>query len=197
MNRLLLVRHGETSWNAAKKLQGQADIELSELGREQAMELAPLLQRWAPTTVRTSDLQRARQTAALLGWPGATLDEGWREADLGEWTSRRVLDITAEDGERYQRWRNGIEAPPGGESMANFRKRISAAIDLLREHSGDVLVVTHGGAIRVAVGITLGLSADRIVAVEPGSLTVLDMSASPRLLAYNLTPFAVHTQTTD
>ena len=81
--------------------------------------------------------------------------------------------------------------------MLRFRERIGAAIDALRERSGDVLVVTHGGSIRAVLGIALGLSADRIVAVEPCSLTVLDMSSSPRLLAYNLTPFAVEAQTTD
>lgn len=197
MKRMLLVRHGETAWNAAKVLQGQADIQLSPRGGEQALALAPILARWAPQEAWVSDLKRARQTAELLGWPHATLDPRWREADLGEWTSRRVQDLTAEDAVRYQRWRDGSEAPPGGESMSAFRERIGAALEALRDRSGDVLVVTHGGVIRAALGIALGLSADRIVAVEPCSLTVLDMSSSPRLLAYNLTPFALDAQATD
>ncbi len=197
MNRLLLVRHGETSWNALKLLQGQADIELSERGQAQARALAPLLQRWAPDDVWASDLQRARQTVALLGWPDAAVDARWREADLGEWTSRRVHDLTGADARRYQRWRNGLEAPPGGESMAAFRARIGAAIDALRDRAGTVLVVTHGGAIRAALNVLLELGSDRIVAVEPCSLTALDMSAGPRLLAYNVTPFSVESQTTD
>jgi glucosyl-3-phosphoglycerate phosphatase len=197
MKRLLLVRHGETAWNAAKVLQGQADIELSERGHEQARALGPMLERWAPDEAWTSDLKRARQTATLVGWPKASVDPRWREADLGEWTSKRVHDLTAKDAAHYQRWRNGLDAPPGGESMVTFRERIGAALDALRERSGDVLVVTHGGAIRAVLGIALGLTSDRIVAVEPCSLTALDMSSSPRLLAYNVTPFAVEAQTTD
>jgi glucosyl-3-phosphoglycerate phosphatase len=81
--------------------------------------------------------------------------------------------------------------------MADFCARISAAIDALRDCAGTVLVVTHGGAIRAALKVALGLSSDRIVAVEPCSLSALDMSASPRLLAYNVTHFSVESQTTD
>jgi glucosyl-3-phosphoglycerate phosphatase len=197
MKRLLLVRHGETAWNAAKVLQGQADIALSEIGREQARALTPLLQRWAPDEAWTSDLQRARQTAALLGWPRAQIDGRWREADLGEWTGRPAHELVAHDAQRYQGWRDGRDSPPGGEAMVAFRERIGAALAALRERHGQVLVVTHGGAIRAALALTLGLTSDRIVGVEPGSLTVLDMESNPRLLAYNLTPFAFETQTTD
>ncbi|MDO9095859.1 MAG: histidine phosphatase family protein [Rubrivivax sp.] len=197
MRRLLLVRHGETAWNAAKILQGQADIELSERGRAQALALAPVLRHWAPDEAWTSDLQRTRQTAALLGWPAATVDARWREADLGDWTSRDVYDLTAQEPARYQRWRDGIEAPPGGESMPDFRQRVGAAIDALRARDGDLLVITHGGVIRAVLAQTLALTSDRVVAVEPGSLTAIDMSASPRLLAFNLTAFGLDVQTTD
>ncbi len=197
MNHLLLVRHGETAWNASKVLQGQADIELSAHGRDQARALAPLVQRWAPQRAWTSDLQRARQTAALLGWAEAAVDERWREAHLGDWTSRRVSELVGADAERYQRWRDGHEAPPGGESMADFRARVGSALEALRGQDGNVLVITHGGVIRAALGLALGLSADRIVAVQPGSLTVLDMNAGPRLAAYNLTAIGADCLTTD
>jgi glucosyl-3-phosphoglycerate phosphatase len=197
MERLLLVRHGQSLWNAEKTLQGQADIGLSERGRAQARALAPMLARWQPEGVVCSDLQRARQTAQLMGYATAALDARWREADLGDWTGRRADELIAEDSARYQRWRDGEQAPPGGESMAEFRARIAAAIDVLRPWPGTVLVITHGGVIRAALSVLLGLPADRIVAVDPGSLTAFQMQPTARLLAYNHSTAALETQTTD
>lgn len=197
MKRLLLVRHGETAWNAAKVLQGQADIPLSAQGRQQALALAPLVKRWAPTHVLCSDLSRARETADILGWPGAPEDPRWREADLGRWTSRPVKELLKSDADHYQRWRNGQDAPPEGETVSAFRTRVSAALADLHPHEGDVLVVTHGGVIRAILAIVLGLDAERIVAVDPGSLTMLDFSTTPRLLAYNNTPWVLEARATD
>ncbi len=198
MNKLLLVRHGETAWNASKVLQGQADIPLSEQGRAQAQQLAPLVAYWAPCSAHASDLLRARQTAELLGWPQAAIDPRWREADLGEWTSRPVKDLLICDSKRYRSWRDGLESPPGGESMEQLRTRVAAALASLHEgHSGNVLLVTHGGVIRAVLALTLGLTAERIVAVDPGSLTILDMRETPRLLAYNHVPVGLQAQSTD
>lgn len=197
MKRLLLVRHGETAWNAARVLQGQADIPLSPRGRQQAQALAPLVRRWAPDTVISSDLSRARETAELLGCKDAGPDPRWREADLGRWTSQPVIDVLKTEADHYQRWRNGQEAPPGGESVTAFRARVGAALRELNAHEGNVLVVCHGGVIRAVLAIVLGLEADRIVAVDPGSLTILDFSTNPRLLAYNNTPQVLEAQATD
>jgi glucosyl-3-phosphoglycerate phosphatase len=197
MDRLLLVRHGQTPWNAHKILQGQADIELSDRGREQAIRLKPLLAKWSPDRAVCSDLLRARQTAQLRGWGKAAPDARWREADLGDWTAQSAQDLLASDAARYQRWRDGVEAPPGGETMDLFRARVAAAIQSLSGLQGHVLVVTHGGVIRAALAVLLGLTADRIVPVEPGSLTVLKMTPTPRLLAYNHTALEVETQTAD
>ncbi len=198
MKKLLLVRHGETAWNAAKVLQGQADIPLSPHGRQQAQALAPLVKRWSPQRVFSSDLSRARETLELMGWTGAPTDPRWREADLGAWTSRPAQELIATEGAHYQRWRDGQDAPPGGESIAQFRTRVGAALHALQNGANDhVLVVTHGGVIRAVLAIALGLDADRIVAVDPGSLTILDFGSNPRLLAYNHTPWMQEAQTTD
>src|SRR3954453_4284107 len=83
-HRLMLVRHGESTWNAEHRLQGQADPPLSELGREQAEALLPFLD-GLPTRRLSSDLTRAVQTAELLGLAGAPTDRRWREIDIGEW----------------------------------------------------------------------------------------------------------------
>lgn len=197
MDCLLLVRHGETEWNARKVLQGQADIALSRRGREQAVALRGVVRAWAPHAVVCSDLQRARQTADCLGYPQATHDARWREADLGEWTGVAADELKLHHAEHHQRWRDGNAAPPGGESFECLRARVREAVDALRGQSGTVLVVTHGGAIRAALSELLGLGPDRIVPVEPGSATVIQMSSRPRLAAFNVYHHPSVRETTD
>ena len=79
MKRLFLVRHGESEWNAVRRLQGQADISLSAKGEAQATALASTVAQLAPDRVVTSDLRRAYQTASLLGYPDAQRDHRLRE----------------------------------------------------------------------------------------------------------------------
>src|SRR3982751_192701 len=86
--RLVFVRHGQSTYNAQQRLQGQADPPLSEAGRAEARLLAPALPPF--DQVVTSDLVRASETAALLGYPDAPRDPRWREIDLGEWAGRRI-----------------------------------------------------------------------------------------------------------
>jgi broad specificity phosphatase PhoE len=97
--RLFLVRHGESTWNAEHRLQGQLDPPLSAAGREQARALAPAVARLGVPAGRTvsSDLSRARETAALIGAEPARLDPAWREIDVGEWAGRLAADVDAED----------------------------------------------------------------------------------------------------
>ena len=92
--RLILVRHGQSTYNAQLRLQGQADPPLSEAGREEARALAGALPPFAQ--VVTSDLVRASETAALLGYPDATRDPRWREIDIGEWQGRSLADFPDE-----------------------------------------------------------------------------------------------------
>ena len=107
-HRLLLVRHGESTWNAEHRLQGQADPPLSELGREQAEALLPFLD-GIPERRLSSDLTRAVQTAELLGLAGAPQDPRWREIDIGEWAGFTLDEL---DPERVAAWQRG-ELLPG------------------------------------------------------------------------------------
>src|ERR671929_2443690 len=86
-DRLILVRHGESTWNAEERLQGQLDPPLSERGREQSRALAAAvdLTGFPPERIVCSDLTRARETAELLGVAPGRYDERWREIDIGEW----------------------------------------------------------------------------------------------------------------
>ena len=197
MDRLILVRHGETEWNARKVLQGQADVPLSARGQAQAQALYPIVRRWQPSSAVCSDLGRAVQTAALLGWTHAQHDARLREAHLGEWTTREVAELKRDDGAHYQRWRDGKDSPPGGEDFSALKARVMTAIDSLSISPGAVLVVTHGGVIRAALSSLIGLHPDRIMPVDPASATVLQMSGAPRLVAYNVSAYDVGTETSD
>ncbi|MHB8648584.1 MAG: histidine phosphatase family protein [Gaiellaceae bacterium] len=139
MATLLLVRHGETDWNAAGRLQGHTDRPLNEHGRRQARALAERLAGEGIAAVYASDLARARETAeivaARLGLPVAT-DPDLREKNWGSWeglTSEERLTVAFE-GEATEAHR---------ERMLRAVGRIAAA-----HPGGRILVVTHGGSLR-------------------------------------------------
>jgi glucosyl-3-phosphoglycerate phosphatase len=170
--RLILLRHGESTWNADGRMQGTADPPLSEAGRAQTRELAPLLTRLTPDLVVTSDLLRARQTAEELGLAGARADPRWREAGLGRWTGRLAEDVVAEEPEAHDGGLEGSAAPPGGEAFADTCGRIAEAIAALTAAGAErALVVTHGGPIRAACATLAGLPRSGLVAVPTASLT--------------------------
>src|SRR4051812_27124473 len=122
--RLVLVRHGQSTYNAQMRLQGQADPPLSDAGRAEALALRDALP--AFEQVVSSDLQRARETAALLGYPAATLDPRWREIDVGEWEGRSLTEFS---DEVERSWRGGPLTPEGGESWGQFVTRVGSAVD--------------------------------------------------------------------
>ncbi|SFZ82512.1 probable phosphoglycerate mutase [Devosia enhydra] len=173
MKRLLLVRHGESEWNALRRLQGQANIGLSDKGEAQALALADTIRALAPDRALTSDLLRAHRTAELLGFADAVPEPRLREVDVGDWTGRDIADIVATDPEGYRGWRAGQAAPPGGELWADFVARTSGVVAPALEAADRVLLVCHGGVIRALLQALLGLEPRRIIPVGPGSLTIL------------------------
>jgi glucosyl-3-phosphoglycerate phosphatase len=193
--RLFLVRHGETEWNAERRLQGQADAPLSALGRRQASALAPVFANGLlPDFVVSSDLPRARDTAALLGFAEPQFDARLREIDVGAWTGKRIVDIRADNLVAYQGWRAGTFTPSGGEPWPAFKDRVLQAIrDLAALGHNSVLAVAHGGVIRAACEALVGLKAANVVPVGPATVTIFDVEAtadglSARLEGYNLAP---------
>lgn len=178
MTRLLLVRHGETEWNAARRLQGQRDISLSEPGQRQAAELAAMVRSLAPSLVIASDLKRTLQTAATLGYTPET-EPRWREADLGAWTGQHIDTLQDTVPDAYAAWRSGSFTPAGAESFDTLSRRVIAATRALLGKD-TVLVVTHGGPIRAVCAHWLCLPPKRIVPVSPGSLTVLELPTGAR-----------------
>jgi glucosyl-3-phosphoglycerate phosphatase len=179
---LLLVRHGESTWNAEGRLQGQSDPPLSERGRREARALAPLLHHFPKDRVLSSDLERARETAALLGHPEALPDMRWREIDVGEWAGRPLAELP--QGSEPS-WRAGPLVPPGGESWDELAARVADALDELVEAGGPWLVVAHGGVVRAGAAYMANSDPRRLGGPANGSVTVL---GAGRLHAYSWTP---------
>ncbi|NJM06882.1 histidine phosphatase family protein [Candidatus Gracilibacteria bacterium] len=197
MTRLIFVRHGETEWNALRKLQGQADIGLSPVGLRQVQMLQPLVTRFGVERVVASDLRRTRETSAALGFAEPIFDPRLREADLGRWTARHIDQLRAEQGAAYAGWRAGSYTPPEAESWEALLARVRSAIDDLLALGGVQLVVTHGGPIRAACRYLLDLHPHHVLPVAPASLTVIDVNDRPRLVVYNFTARPLEFDTPD
>jgi probable phosphoglycerate mutase len=179
--RLLIVRHGESTWNAEERLQGQLDPPLSDQGREQAAALgrAVDLSGFPPERILCSDLARARETAELLGVRPGRYEPRWREIDIGEWAGFTLGEL---DPERVAAWQRGEYFP--GETFPELQARVGAAADELR--GDDVLVVTHGGCIRAATAHLTGADARTLAPPANASLTVIEHGDRVRLHAYGL-----------
>jgi glucosyl-3-phosphoglycerate phosphatase len=166
--RLVLVRHGQSTYNASGHLQGQTDTALSDAGRAEAEALRPFLPHFEQ--VVTSDLVRASETAALLGHPDARQDARWREIDLGGWAGRPIADFP---DEHEGAWRGGPLHAPDGESWVRFVTRVGGAVDELAAAGRDWLVVCHGGTIRAALSHITGADPRTVIGPANTSVTVL------------------------
>ena len=147
---LLLVRHGETDWNADGRLQGHTDRPLSDFGRRQAQQLADELDGERLEAIYSSDLSRARETAEVVGERlglSVELDPDLREKDWGNWEG-----LTAVERDRVEFVGESTEAHQ--ERMLRALRRIS------ERHPGDgtVLVVTHGGSMRRVQTAAMGMA---------------------------------------
>ena len=179
---LVLVRHGESSWNAGRRLQGQADAQLSDRGREQARALRPVLADLPAVQVVSSDLSRALATAELAGHAAPLTDRRWRERHMGDWTGHYESEIP---DDRMTAFRHDDLVPPKAETFADVQARVGAAIDDLAGRGGSWLVFTHGGPVRAAVAHVTG--ADHRAVAGPGntSITVFELAPKRRLLTFN------------
>jgi glucosyl-3-phosphoglycerate phosphatase len=190
-DRLILVRHGESTWNAEERLQGQLDPPLSDAGRQQARQLRPLVDELHVPAERVvvSDLSRARETAELLGLrPDGGGDPRWREIDVGEWGGKTAAEIDAQSDE-LPNWRGGGRTAPSGETWDAFSARIAGAVENLLATGGDWLVVCHGGCIRVATARLTGAHPLALGSPPNASLTMFETRGErSRLLTYGALP---------
>jgi broad specificity phosphatase PhoE len=178
----LLVRHGESTWNAERRIQGQLDPPLTELGREQARRVAARFRGRRAAALYASDLCRASQTAEPVEKVlemEAVLTKELREITLGAWEGRTREDLIAEFPELWSAWARepDWDLVPGGEGAERFERRVRAVLaDLFDRHpGGDVVVVTHGGVIQTALAGVVGRRTRGVFpfVIHNASLTVL------------------------
>lgn len=161
--RLLLWRHGRTTWNDVGRFQGHADPPLDETGRAQVAAVAPLISGLRPDAVVSSDLERCRQTAAGLKLPFRT-DPRLREIDLGLWSGLTGAEAAARFPEEDRAWRSGVDVPRGGgETYLDVARRAGEVFDEVRAELASpdpdrlVVFVLHGGTARALIGRVLGI----------------------------------------
>lgn len=198
--RLWLVRHGLTDWNTQQRFCGHSDIPLSAQGRVQATWLAEQLQEETIAAMYTSDLVRARETAEIIANKRTQAIKirvltAWREIDFGDWEGLTYAQIVEQfkdqlgfftDPEHY--------SPPNGESLAHMQRRVKDAL-LAIVHSddspaaGDVVIVSHGGPLRILLCSILGMPVQRQwqLRFDHGSLSAIDLlsiheSSEPRMI---------------
>lgn len=182
--RLFLVRHGETDWNVAGRLQGRRDVPLNSLGRAQAARVGRVLGQLADDVTRlhyvSSPLSRALETMRILrtalDLPGSdfTHDPQLAELSFGQWEGLtwpeiRRRDAAAVKAREMDPW---SFTPPEGESYVGLSHRAGNAIDRI---TGDAVVVTHGGVIRALLHTRAGMPSAQaaLVPVRQGAVYVL------------------------
>ena len=150
--RILLARHGETEWNRLGRWQGHADPPLNDTGRRQAETLAAQLDGDGLAAVYSSDLRRARETAGIVAARlglDVTEERSLREIDVGSWSGLTRDEVRERYPEGFARWLAG-DIGHDGETREQLAKRVVGAVERIAEAHPDenVLVVSHGGAIR-------------------------------------------------
>jgi probable phosphoglycerate mutase len=192
---IILVRHGQTEWNAARRVQGQTDAPLDELGRAQADRVTARLSREPIAAIHTSDLSRALDTArplaTALGIPLHTLT-ALREMAYGPWEGLTVAEIESRYPEQYRTWRQDrlrfrLEGVETLEALHERAVEVGQAI--LAGHAGQTLaVVGHGGMLRALLCALLGWPAAMglQLRMDNASVSRVEYSAyGPSLVLFN------------
>ena len=198
MTRLYLVRHGCSVWNKEGRIQGQADPPLDVIGREQARRLAGRLGDETLVAVYTSPLQRARETADIIGRALDVVvvpDERLQEYDVGDISGLTWDQVAEQYPEVMRRWaedRGGLDIPlrmANEEGSGPFRSRVVAAFsDILTRHAGDsVGVVAHGGTLGTYLNHLIKLPTwNSPFRFDNASLSIVEVNgARPRIVLLN------------
>ncbi len=179
VTRLVLVRHGETAWNALLRIQGHTDIPLNATGQWQARRVAAALVDEGLQAVYSSDLQRAASTAAAIGHSTGlpvqhTVD--LRERAFGAFEGASFTEIEQRWPDDARRWRQREPTfqPGGGESLVQFSQRcVAAVLRLAAAHPGQTIaVVAHGGVLDCLYRAATGLALDAPRSWQLGNATI-------------------------
>ena len=160
---IILVRHGETAWNAEEIFRGRIDVELNETGIKQARLLALYLSDNNIEAVLSSPLKRALKTAeTIAGYHKLEVEiaHGLIDLDFGEWQGLPHLEVKDRYGEFYQEWVRspGTVVLPGGESLDDVKKRAAGVVDeVISRYKNTVILVSHRVVNKVLICTLLGL----------------------------------------
>lgn len=181
LNRLVLVRHGQTEWNVTGRLQGLTDSALDETGRAQSRALADRLAGEPADALWTSPLLRAVETAEALAETlrlTPIVHHGLRERDVGVWGGMPYSEVAKRFPSEWERVLSGEDLPVGGgETKAAVQARMIEAVEVIgaAHPGGTVVVVSHGLALKTLVCGLLGLDlahSERIGTLPNTGLTV-------------------------
>ena len=194
MGNWYLVRHGETEWNREGRIQGQMDVPLSEFGRRQVSMLAKRLAECEFSAVYASDLSRTNETAEIIVSGreiSVTTNADLREFSYGDREGKTREEIRAQDLGRLAepvKPENNRSAAHGGESTAQMLDRVSrfcANTQRLHDVDEDILVVAHGGSLRVLLVCLLDLPIELSwrFRLDCASLSVVSNPTGARVLS--------------
>ena len=184
MSTLTLVRHGETEWSRSGQHTGTTDIPLTDRGREVAVGLEASLRGREFALVLTSPLSRARETAALAGFPDAEVDDDLREWDYGEYEGLTTPQIR-ETRPGWFLWEDGA---PGGEAIEAVGARVDRVIARARAADGDAVAFAHGHLLRILASRWLDKDPrfGRHLILSPATFSVLGAErAAPAIEVWN------------
>jgi len=177
--RILLTRHGQTAWNALGRLQGHTNIELDDIGREQARALGTKLAGERVRAVWASDLSRARQTAEIvagaLGIVNVHTEPLLRERQFGVFEGLTRDQCASQYPDAWAQWLSLTAAPPGGESresaVARMKDALTNIFDSLEHDAGVAVAISHGGVMRLWLSEVL---AGPVPLVANGAICVVE-----------------------
>ncbi|MCD4753140.1 MAG: histidine phosphatase family protein [Anaerolineaceae bacterium] len=192
---LLLIRHGETDWNNAQRIQGQTDIPLNMAGIAQAKTLIPALHNLlsgssVPTTIFSSPLKRASQTAeiAVNGLASITTDDQLLEINYGRWVGLDGPALEQSFPEECEQWFHQFNreyCPHGGESRADLSRRVAKFHqDVILPHIDDsnkrIILFTHGGLISAYLNVLLQCNAR----FSTGNASITEFLLKPQAIVH-------------
>jgi broad specificity phosphatase PhoE len=182
MTEIILIRHGETEWNASNIFRGRADVDLNETGLRQAEQLGEYLSSEEIDFIYTSPLKRAVRTAGAIARPQnieVNTIENLIDFDFGEWQGLTLVEVQEKYPELYQDWLDTPEqvGMPGGESLASVRDRAMSFLQdaVMRCGEGKVALVSHRVVLKVIICALLGLENSRFwnIKMDTGAITRL------------------------
>ena len=180
MTEIILVRHGETDWNASEIFRGRADVGLNETGQKQAEALGAYLSREKIEFIYSSPLKRAVDTAeAIARYQALEVNtiENLIDFHFGDWQGLSLRDVSERYPELYRDWKDTPEQVriPGGESLADVRNRALPFVEdaIMRCGEGRVVFVSHRIVNKVLVCALLGMELSHFwnIRIDLGGLT--------------------------